>query len=133
MPVAERRHFISGGFTLIELLVVIAIIAMLIALLLPALRAARSAARAAACLSNQRQLTIASLAYLGDHDTTFAQPAEDAALASTYGNDYAGHVLWFNALDSYLGIEPLAYTYHVIVPPTTSFVGRLLLSCCVHE
>ncbi len=57
-----------GAFTLIELLVVMSIIALLIGLLLPALGAARQAGRAANCLSNQRQTTIALLAYGGDHD-----------------------------------------------------------------
>lgn len=59
----RRRH----AFTLIELLVVISIIALLIGLLIPALSAARGAARTAACLSNQRQLGIATRMYLDDH------------------------------------------------------------------
>lgn len=54
------------GFTLIELLVVIAVIALLIGILLPALASARESARAVACMSNQRQIGIAMLAYSHD-------------------------------------------------------------------
>lgn len=56
------------GFTLIELLVVISIIALLVAILLPALSNARDAARRIVCASNQRQLAVASLVYMQDHD-----------------------------------------------------------------
>jgi len=51
------------GFTIIELLVVLVIIAILIALLLVGLRGAREAARTTVCLSNQRQIALASLNY----------------------------------------------------------------------
>ena len=64
----HRRGRLSGfnGFTLIELLTVIAVIAILAALLLPVLAAARSKGYAISCLSNERQLMLASLVYVGD-------------------------------------------------------------------
>lgn len=56
------------AFTLLELLMVISIIALLSALLLPALSTAKEKGRRAACLSNLRQVAIATRLYMDDHE-----------------------------------------------------------------
>lgn len=56
------------AFTLIELLVVIAVISIIAAILFPVFAQAREKARQTACLSNQRQLGMAFLAYAQDND-----------------------------------------------------------------
>ena len=62
---------IRKGFTLIELLVVIAIIAILAAILFPVFAQAKAAAKKVSCLSNCKQLGMASMMYLTDYDDLF--------------------------------------------------------------
>jgi prepilin-type N-terminal cleavage/methylation domain-containing protein len=64
----RRAH---SAFTLIELLVVIAIIAILAAILFPVFAQAREKARQATCLSNCKQIGLATMQYNQDYDETF--------------------------------------------------------------
>ena len=87
-----KSHKHKIGFTLIELLIVIAIIAVLMGILLPSLNRAREQAKKIACLSNMRQMGIASQTYL--IDSNYNLPPSSCHM--TDPNDY-----WLRILAKY--------------------------------
>jgi prepilin-type N-terminal cleavage/methylation domain-containing protein len=89
----DRRLVMNKkSFTLIELLVVVAIIAVLVAILLPALSAARETAKIAGCLNNQRQIGLAIMQYVNEHNGWMVPYAEND------GGEPPAKPLWYERL-----------------------------------
>jgi len=89
-PAAHR------AFTLIELLVVITIVSILAAILFPVFQKVRENARRTACLSNLKQVGLASLQYSQDNDEYFVLTERGGAI------DDAHEYYWGDMLQPYL-------------------------------
>ena len=86
------HRFTKSAFTLIELLVVIAIIAILASILFPVFAQVREKARSISCLSNEKQIGLATLQYVQDYDEVYpllqrnANPGELATSGAPAGS-----------------------------------------------
>src|SRR5450756_518385 len=98
MP-SNHRHCAHDGFTLIELLVVIAIIAILAAILFPVFAQAREKARQITCVSNEKQIGLATLMYIQDYDETFPLCYFNYPDAN---NPSTGFTEWSTAVNPYI-------------------------------
>ncbi len=98
------------AFTLIELLIVIAIITILAAILFPVFATAREKARQTTCLSNLKQIALASTQYVQDYDdaeplaaftqaTTMTELNAAGGRSTTVGNT---NYFWVDALYPYI-------------------------------
>ncbi|MEI8244210.1 MAG: DUF1559 domain-containing protein [Lentisphaerota bacterium] len=92
----------NNNFTLIELLVVIAIIAILAAMLLPALNNARIKARSIACVSNLKNIGLASQMYADN--TKYMPYCNDTRYSSPLWNT----TNWVALTSPLLGLDDLA-------------------------
>jgi prepilin-type N-terminal cleavage/methylation domain-containing protein/prepilin-type processing-associated H-X9-DG protein len=113
---------VRKGFTLIELLVVIAIIAILAAILFPVFAKARDKARQTACLSNLKQIGLATLQYNQDYDEGFyphrfnsgngSNPLINVAGGSSISGNAQNKTFWISLL------QPYTKSYNVFQCPS---------------
>ncbi len=108
----------KSAFTLIELLVVIAIIAILAAILFPVFAQARDKARQVACISNMKQLGLATMQYVQDYDERF------------FGQDNASR--WPGYVWVYAKSRGV-YTCPSDANPVPTFPGNQLISYAINS
>lgn len=94
----------ESGMTLVELLVVIAIIGVLVSLLLPAVQSARAASRSAQCMSQMRQIALASHQFCDSHRGEFPEwfHAETVVFSADGTTKKKGLRSWVDTLGPYI-------------------------------
>jgi len=90
----RRLNKSCGAFTLIELLVVIAIVAILAAFLFPVFSKVRERARQTQCLSNLRQLALATFQYAQDSDDRYPHGGDPSDLDTNTWEEWKGGQYW---------------------------------------
>jgi prepilin-type N-terminal cleavage/methylation domain-containing protein/prepilin-type processing-associated H-X9-DG protein len=97
----------KSAFTLIELLVVIAIIAILSAVLFPVFARAREKARATVCLSNLKQIGLATMQYVQDFDELLPNARFGTGTGASRNNNPASPnflYVWEDAIFPYVKV-----------------------------
>ena len=102
----QKQRTKNQAFTLIELLVVIAIIAILASMLLPALSRAREAANKIHCLSQQKQISLAIVAYANENED-YLPPVVTGLKGGTGPHD----MYWPDLLCPYIGVVEKFYGF----------------------
>ena len=109
------------GFTLIELLVVIAIIAILAAILFPVFAKAREKARQITCISNLKQIGLATLQYNQDYDEYFYAHRYNSGGTTNPLLSINGGPVPINALAAYPAAEGKTFWISLLQPYTKNY------------
>jgi len=115
----------NSKFTLVELLVVIAIISILAGMLLPALEKAMTSARSSFCLNNQKQIGVALMIYVDDHNGFLPPQWQYDSLGSSWKPPYWPELI----AASGLGESQNWHDYHGSGTPTTRMAATVLCKC----
>lgn len=104
MRIATSRRV--GGFTLIELLVVIGILGILASVTLGVFGGASESAQAAKCMTNMRNLAVASYNYASANEWgNFPVAGSYEYFNNTYVAEAKGWIAWLNKSGAYRGRE----------------------------